>query len=121
MSDVYVVLCRAEKIYDGIKQLYGSSACSLLRINSLLPGSQRDDQIPEPWSQYMARCPRLQLQVQSSLWDDFWYRWWWVASAAVGDACGSFCHVTKSAAFGTVGRFEVWEVIEVLTCTFVNR
>uniref|UniRef100_UPI00358F5108 trafficking protein particle complex subunit 8 isoform X2 n=1 Tax=Myxine glutinosa TaxID=7769 RepID=UPI00358F5108 len=55
-------LQRAEEIYDGIKQLYGSSACSLLRINSLLPGSQRDDQIPEPWSQYMARCPKLQLQ-----------------------------------------------------------
>uniref|UniRef100_A0A3B3S3A2 Trafficking protein particle complex subunit 8 n=1 Tax=Paramormyrops kingsleyae TaxID=1676925 RepID=A0A3B3S3A2_9TELE len=55
---------RAESIYEDIKQRYGTQACYLLKINSRTSTLGPDEQIPDPWSQYLHRN-NLQNQVCS--------------------------------------------------------
>uniref|UniRef100_A0A4W3GFD6 Trafficking protein particle complex subunit 8 n=1 Tax=Callorhinchus milii TaxID=7868 RepID=A0A4W3GFD6_CALMI len=46
---------RAESTYEEIKQRYGSQGCYLLKFNSRTPLGGSDEQIPDPWSQYLNR------------------------------------------------------------------
>uniref|UniRef100_A0A3P9HJ53 Trafficking protein particle complex 8 n=1 Tax=Oryzias latipes TaxID=8090 RepID=A0A3P9HJ53_ORYLA len=44
---------RAETVYEDMKQRYGSQGCYLLKINSRAVSAEEDEQIPDPWSQYL--------------------------------------------------------------------
>uniref|UniRef100_UPI0037E7F677 trafficking protein particle complex subunit 8 isoform X2 n=1 Tax=Semicossyphus pulcher TaxID=241346 RepID=UPI0037E7F677 len=46
---------RAETVYEDMKQRYGSQGCYLLKINSRTLSAEVDEQIPDPWSQYLHR------------------------------------------------------------------
>ncbi|XP_074524565.1 trafficking protein particle complex subunit 8 isoform X2 [Halichoeres trimaculatus] len=46
---------RAETVYEDMKQRYGSQGCYLLKINSRSLSAEVDEQIPDPWSQYLHR------------------------------------------------------------------
>ncbi|KAH0500280.1 Trafficking protein particle complex subunit 8 [Microtus ochrogaster] len=46
---------RAESIYEEMKQKYGTQGCYLLKINSRAPNRASDEQIPDPWSQYLQK------------------------------------------------------------------
>lgn len=41
--------------YEDMKQRYGSQVCYLLKINSRTITAEDDEQIPDPWSQYLLR------------------------------------------------------------------
>ncbi|MFT7809625.1 trafficking protein particle complex subunit 8 isoform X3 [Arapaima gigas] len=57
---------RAESIYEDMKQRYGTQGCYLLKINSRTSAQSSDEQIPDPWSQYLNKS-NVQNQVCSSL------------------------------------------------------
>ncbi|XP_070816487.1 trafficking protein particle complex subunit 8 [Chaetodon trifascialis] len=44
---------RADTMYEDMKQRYGSQGCYLLKINTRTFSAEDDDQIPDPWSQYL--------------------------------------------------------------------
>lgn len=44
---------RAETVFEDMKQRYGSQGCYLLKINSRSEGPSDQEQIPDPWSQYL--------------------------------------------------------------------
>ncbi|XP_033820715.1 trafficking protein particle complex subunit 8 [Periophthalmus magnuspinnatus] len=44
---------RAETVYEDMKQRYGTQGCYLLKINSRTEGVSEEEQIPDPWSQYL--------------------------------------------------------------------
>ncbi|KAF6714900.1 Trafficking protein particle complex subunit 8 [Oryzias melastigma] len=44
---------RAETVYEDMKQRYGPQGCYLLKINSRAVSAEEDEQIPDPWSQYL--------------------------------------------------------------------
>ncbi|XP_043984891.1 trafficking protein particle complex subunit 8 [Gambusia affinis] len=44
---------RAEMVYEDMKQRYGSQGCYLLKINSRASSPEEEEQIPDPWSQYL--------------------------------------------------------------------
>ncbi|XP_076583417.1 trafficking protein particle complex subunit 8 isoform X2 [Chaetodon auriga] len=44
---------RADMMYEDMKQRYGSQGCYLLKINTRTFSAEDDDQIPDPWSQYL--------------------------------------------------------------------
>uniref|UniRef100_A0A8C9U8G6 Trafficking protein particle complex subunit 8 n=1 Tax=Scleropages formosus TaxID=113540 RepID=A0A8C9U8G6_SCLFO len=44
---------RAESIYEDMKQRYGTQGCYLLKINSRTSVQSSNEQIPDPWSQYL--------------------------------------------------------------------
>uniref|UniRef100_A0A8C5FBH4 Trafficking protein particle complex subunit 8 n=1 Tax=Gadus morhua TaxID=8049 RepID=A0A8C5FBH4_GADMO len=44
---------RADAVYEDMKQRYGSQGCYLLKINSRTSPTGADEQIPDPWSQYL--------------------------------------------------------------------
>uniref|UniRef100_A0A8C7W5V6 Trafficking protein particle complex 8 n=1 Tax=Oncorhynchus mykiss TaxID=8022 RepID=A0A8C7W5V6_ONCMY len=44
---------RADSVYEDMKQRYGSQGCYLLKINSRTAAAGTDEQIPDPWSQYL--------------------------------------------------------------------
>lgn len=44
---------RAETVFEDMKQKYGSQGCYLLKINSRSEGPSDQEQIPDPWSQYL--------------------------------------------------------------------
>ncbi|KAK7889001.1 hypothetical protein WMY93_024561 [Mugilogobius chulae] len=44
---------RAETVYEDMKQRYGTQGCYLLKINSRSEGTSEEEQIPDPWSQYL--------------------------------------------------------------------
>ncbi|KAM3619618.1 uncharacterized protein V6R79_010941 [Siganus canaliculatus] len=44
---------RADTVYEDMKQRYGSQGCYLLKINSRTFSAEDDEQIPDPWSQYL--------------------------------------------------------------------
>ncbi|KAF4024942.1 hypothetical protein G4228_016829 [Cervus hanglu yarkandensis] len=46
---------RAESIYEEMKQKYGTQGCYLLKINSRTSNRTSDEQIPDPWSQYLQK------------------------------------------------------------------
>ncbi|XP_075997687.1 trafficking protein particle complex subunit 8 isoform X2 [Genypterus blacodes] len=46
---------RADTVYEDMKQRYGAQGCYLLKINSRTPSVKEDEQIPDPWSQYIHR------------------------------------------------------------------
>ncbi|XP_070688188.1 trafficking protein particle complex subunit 8 [Pempheris klunzingeri] len=46
---------RADTIYEDMKQRYGSQGCYLLKMNSHTFSAEDDEQIPDPWSQYLHR------------------------------------------------------------------
>lgn len=48
-------LFRADTLYEDMKQRYGPQGCYLLKINSRTFSSEDDEQIPDPWSQYLHR------------------------------------------------------------------
>lgn len=44
---------RADLVYEDMKQRYGTQGCYLLKINSRSGAGGADEQIPDPWSQYL--------------------------------------------------------------------
>ncbi|XP_063155300.1 trafficking protein particle complex subunit 8 isoform X2 [Candoia aspera] len=46
---------RADSIYEEMKQRYGTQGCYLLKINSRVSNRGTDEQIPDPWSQYLQK------------------------------------------------------------------
>nr|XP_060631210.1 trafficking protein particle complex subunit 8 isoform X7 [Anolis sagrei ordinatus] len=46
---------RADSIYEEMKQRYGTQGCYLLKINSRGSNRGADEQIPDPWSQYLQK------------------------------------------------------------------
>ncbi|KAM9849168.1 trafficking protein particle complex subunit 8 isoform 2-T2 [Aulostomus maculatus] len=46
---------RAESVYEDMKQRYGPQGCYLLKMNSRSISAEEDEQIPDPWSQYLHR------------------------------------------------------------------
>ncbi|XP_068175680.1 trafficking protein particle complex subunit 8 isoform X2 [Antennarius striatus] len=46
---------RANGVYEDMKQRYGSQGCYLLKINTRTFPAEDDEQIPDPWSQYLNR------------------------------------------------------------------
>lgn len=44
---------RADTVYEDMKQRYGSQGCYLLKMNSHTFSTEDDEQIPDPWSQYL--------------------------------------------------------------------
>uniref|UniRef100_A0A7N9AN94 Trafficking protein particle complex 8 n=1 Tax=Mastacembelus armatus TaxID=205130 RepID=A0A7N9AN94_9TELE len=46
---------RADTVYEDMKQRYGPQGCYLLKINSRTLSTGEDEQIPDPWSQYLHR------------------------------------------------------------------
>uniref|UniRef100_G1LTS3 Trafficking protein particle complex subunit 8 n=1 Tax=Ailuropoda melanoleuca TaxID=9646 RepID=G1LTS3_AILME len=46
---------RAESVYEEMKQKYGTQGCYLLKINSRTSNRASDEQIPDPWSQYLQK------------------------------------------------------------------
>lgn len=53
---------RADSIYEEMKQRYGTQGCYLLKINSRGSNRGADEQIPDPWSQYLQKS-NIQVQV----------------------------------------------------------
>uniref|UniRef100_A0A673XUK4 Trafficking protein particle complex subunit 8 n=1 Tax=Salmo trutta TaxID=8032 RepID=A0A673XUK4_SALTR len=49
---------RADSVYEDMKQRYGSQGCYLLKINSHTAAAGTDEQIPDPWSQYLNKSSR---------------------------------------------------------------
>ncbi|XP_036100065.1 trafficking protein particle complex subunit 8 isoform X1 [Molossus molossus] len=46
---------RAESVYEEMKQKFGTQGCYLLKINSRTSNRASDEQIPDPWSQYLQK------------------------------------------------------------------
>ncbi|XP_067402268.1 trafficking protein particle complex subunit 8 isoform X7 [Emydura macquarii macquarii] len=46
---------RADSVYEEMKQRYGTQGCYLLKINSRESNRGADEQIPDPWSQYLQK------------------------------------------------------------------
>ncbi|XP_040926107.1 trafficking protein particle complex subunit 8 isoform X2 [Betta splendens] len=46
---------RADTLYEDMKQRYGSQGCYLLKFNSRKFSTEDEEQIPDPWSQYLHR------------------------------------------------------------------
>ncbi|MGH0126763.1 UNVERIFIED_CONTAM: hypothetical protein FKN15_040417 [Acipenser sinensis] len=46
---------RADSVYEEMKQRYGTQGCYLLKINSQTLAVASDEQIPDPWSQYLQK------------------------------------------------------------------
>ncbi|KAM6921828.1 trafficking protein particle complex subunit 8 [Xenentodon cancila] len=44
---------RAETVYEDMKQRYGPQGCYLLKMNSRSSSAGEEEQIPDPWSQYL--------------------------------------------------------------------
>uniref|UniRef100_A0A9J7ZGF4 Trafficking protein particle complex subunit 8 n=1 Tax=Cyprinus carpio carpio TaxID=630221 RepID=A0A9J7ZGF4_CYPCA len=44
---------RADSVYEDMKQRYGTQGCYLLKINSRSGSTGADEQMPDPWSQYL--------------------------------------------------------------------
>ncbi|XP_051730753.1 trafficking protein particle complex subunit 8 isoform X4 [Ctenopharyngodon idella] len=44
---------RADSAYEDMKQRYGTQGCYLLKINSRSGSTGADEQMPDPWSQYL--------------------------------------------------------------------
>uniref|UniRef100_A0A8C8EV78 Trafficking protein particle complex 8 n=1 Tax=Oncorhynchus tshawytscha TaxID=74940 RepID=A0A8C8EV78_ONCTS len=57
---------RADSVYEDMKQRYGSQGCYLLKINSRTAAAGTDEQIPDPWSQYLNKSS-LQSQVRHTV------------------------------------------------------
>uniref|UniRef100_A0A8C5D2G0 Trafficking protein particle complex subunit 8 n=1 Tax=Gadus morhua TaxID=8049 RepID=A0A8C5D2G0_GADMO len=57
---------RADAVYEDMKQRYGSQGCYLLKINSRTSPTGADEQIPDPWSQYLHKNNLLS-QVSAEL------------------------------------------------------
>lgn len=49
------LLHRADSIYEDMKQRYGTQCCYLLKINSGTGAAGPDEQMPDPWSQYLQK------------------------------------------------------------------
>ena len=47
------LLSRADTVYEDMKQRYGPQGCYLLKMNSRTFSAEEDEQIPDPWSQYL--------------------------------------------------------------------
>lgn len=47
------VFLRADSVYEDMKQRYGTQGCYLLKINSRSGSTGADEQMPDPWSQYL--------------------------------------------------------------------
>uniref|UniRef100_A0A4W5L065 Trafficking protein particle complex subunit 8 n=1 Tax=Hucho hucho TaxID=62062 RepID=A0A4W5L065_9TELE len=54
---------RADSVYEDMKQRYGAQGCYLLKVNSRTAAAGADEQIPDPWSQYLHKSS-LQSQDQ---------------------------------------------------------
>lgn len=48
-------LSRADVVYEDMKQRYGSQGCHLLKMNTRSFSAEEDEQIPDPWSQYLQK------------------------------------------------------------------
>ncbi|XP_074057158.1 trafficking protein particle complex subunit 8 isoform X2 [Macrotis lagotis] len=59
---------RADSIYEEMKQRYGTQGCYLLKINSRTSNRSSDEQIPDPWSQYLQKnCIQNQESYEDGL------------------------------------------------------
>uniref|UniRef100_A0A671Y152 Trafficking protein particle complex subunit 8 n=1 Tax=Sparus aurata TaxID=8175 RepID=A0A671Y152_SPAAU len=59
---------RADAVYEDMKQRYGSQGCYLLKMNTRSFSAEGDEQIPDPWSQYLQRNI-LHTQVRTAIGD----------------------------------------------------
>ncbi|XP_067086412.1 trafficking protein particle complex subunit 8 isoform X2 [Osmerus mordax] len=50
---------RADSVYEDMKQRYGPTGCYLLKVNSRRATAGADEQIPDPWSQYLHKSSLL--------------------------------------------------------------
>ncbi|XP_061894359.1 trafficking protein particle complex subunit 8 isoform X2 [Entelurus aequoreus] len=57
---------KADSVYEDMKQRYGPQGCYLLKMNSRTLPAEQNEQIPDPWSQYLHRND---LQSQDQLED----------------------------------------------------
>uniref|UniRef100_A0A8D3DNY4 Trafficking protein particle complex 8 n=1 Tax=Scophthalmus maximus TaxID=52904 RepID=A0A8D3DNY4_SCOMX len=57
---------RADTVYEDMKQRYGSQGCYLLKMNSHTFSTEDDEQIPDPWSQYLHKN-NLHSQVRNTV------------------------------------------------------
>uniref|UniRef100_A0A8C5G6M8 Trafficking protein particle complex 8 n=1 Tax=Gouania willdenowi TaxID=441366 RepID=A0A8C5G6M8_GOUWI len=59
---------RADAVYEDMKQRYGPQGCYLLKINSRTISAGVDEQIPDPWSQYLHKnnCQQQVSQLDGS-------------------------------------------------------
>ncbi|KAM3876034.1 trafficking protein particle complex subunit 8 [Diretmus argenteus] len=57
---------RADAVYEDMKQRYGAQGCYLLKVNSRTASAEADEQIPDPWSQYLHRN-NIHSQVSSTV------------------------------------------------------
>ncbi|XP_074057161.1 trafficking protein particle complex subunit 8 isoform X5 [Macrotis lagotis] len=58
----------ADSIYEEMKQRYGTQGCYLLKINSRTSNRSSDEQIPDPWSQYLQKnCIQNQESYEDGL------------------------------------------------------
>ncbi|KAG8442101.1 hypothetical protein GDO86_011047 [Hymenochirus boettgeri] len=59
---------KADSIYEEMIQKYGNQGCYLLKINSRISNKGADEQIPDPWSQYIQKhCIQNQDACDDSL------------------------------------------------------
>ncbi|XP_073673155.1 trafficking protein particle complex subunit 8 isoform X3 [Garra rufa] len=60
---------RADSVYEDMKQRYGTQGCYLLKINSRSGSAGADEQMPDPWSQYLHKTSinNLELYEDSAL------------------------------------------------------
>ncbi|XP_039610360.1 trafficking protein particle complex subunit 8 isoform X1 [Polypterus senegalus] len=54
---------RADSVYEEMKQRYGTQGCYLLKINSRTSSVGSDEQIPDPWSQYLQKTVLLNQEL----------------------------------------------------------
>lgn len=58
---------RAETVYEDMKQRYGSQGCYLLKVNSGTGSSAEEEQIPDPWSQYLHKNYLHSLEAEQTV------------------------------------------------------
>ncbi|XP_067368417.1 trafficking protein particle complex subunit 8 isoform X2 [Channa argus] len=58
---------RADTVYEDMKQRYGPQGCYLLKVNSRNFSTEDDEQIPDPWSQYLHRTNLLNQEILSDV------------------------------------------------------
>lgn len=55
LPPIPLLLYRADSVYEDMKQKYGTQGCYLLKINSRTGDAGPDEQMPDPWSQYLQK------------------------------------------------------------------
>uniref|UniRef100_W5K4I0 Trafficking protein particle complex subunit 8 n=1 Tax=Astyanax mexicanus TaxID=7994 RepID=W5K4I0_ASTMX len=69
---------RADSVYEDMKQRYGTQGCYLLKINSRTDAAGPDEQMPDPWSQYLQKT-----NLHNNL-EIVYVRWPWISLTISG-------------------------------------